>query len=217
MNSLFTGIKWIFFDVGFTLVDETKIWKERCREQNPLIRIGEALTPEELYERILTEAGEYRTGYNALMSSLGYIEYAPYRKEYEVLEEEAPEILKKLSGQYSLGIIANQSEGLEKRLEEWGIRRYFSVVVSSHEAGVSKPDPLIFEKALDMAHCPPGEAVMIGDRLDNDIMPAKRAGMKTVRILKGTCVRQRPADESCVPDAEIRELNELEDLLLPLS
>lgn len=215
MDGLFRDVKWIFFDVGFTLADETELWKKRCAEQSPLIRIfPEPVPAEELYERILESAGKYMTDYRMLMSSLGYIEYAPYRKELETLDPDAPAIIEKLSEKYSLGIIANQSEGLEKRLETWGIRRYFSAVISSHEAGVSKPDPLIFEKAFEISGCSPSESVMIGDRLDNDIFPAGRAGMKTVRILKGTCARQEPLNDMYVPDREINGLRELKELFL---
>lgn len=215
MNDLFKDIKWIFFDVGFTLVDETGLWLKRCEEQSGLIRIQEEpLPPERIYEEILAAAGDYRPDYRALMSSLGYIEYAPYRKEYEKPEPEAPGVVKELSERYSLGIIANQSEGLIDRLTAWGMIECFKVIVSSHEAGVSKPDPVIFDTALKQAGCLPGEAVMIGDRLDNDIYPANNAGMKTVRILKGTCVRQKPLGKEYVPDAEVSSLTELKDIFL---
>lgn len=50
---------------------------------------------------------------------------------------------------------------------------YIKLIVASAEEGVAKPDKRIFEIALDKANCEPQAAVMIGDRVDNDIVPAK--------------------------------------------
>ena len=90
----------------------------------------------------------------------------------------------------ALGIIANQSAGTAQRLENWGLLKYFDVVAASAELGVSKPDRLIFEKAIELAGCQFHNAVMVGDRLDNDIIPAKALGMKTVWIRKGLSIYQ---------------------------
>ena len=77
-----------------------------------------------------------------------------------------------------------------------------------------KPDPRIFETALEKAGCPPHEAVMIGDRLDNDVAPAKALGMKTVRVRQGFGVLQSPRSEADTPDFEIGSLSELPALFL---
>ena len=47
------------------------------------------------------------------------------------------------------------------------------------------PDRRIFEIALERSGCKPENAVMIGDRIDNDIVPAKQLGMKTIWIKTG--------------------------------
>lgn len=59
------------------------------------------------------------------------------------------------------------------------------MTVSSAEAGCAKPDPAIFRMALAEAGCTPQAAVMIGDRPDNEIAPAKRLGMRTVWVRRG--------------------------------
>ena len=86
---------------------------------------------------------------------------------------------------YSLGIIANQSKGLDDRLKDFGIFCYFDMVVASDEIGVYKPDCKIFTHALESANCSPSCAIMVGDRLDNDIIPAKSLGMQTVWVRNG--------------------------------
>ena len=72
-----------------------------------------------------------------------------------------------------------------------------------------KPDIRIFEYALDKANCIPQEACMIGDRLDNDILPAKSLGMKTVWIKQGFGALQKPLSKSEEPDYTINNLTEL--------
>ena len=110
------------------------------------------------------------------------------------------EILKNLSQKFKLGIIANQVAGTQKRIDNWGIGKYFDVVVASAEAGCEKPDLKIFNMALKQAKCSPREAVMIGDRMDNDIVPAKKLGMNTVWVRQGFAKFQSVKNELERPD-----------------
>ena len=72
-----------------------------------------------------------------------------------------------------------------RTLEQHGILKYIDLVVASAEEGVSKPDRRIFEIALQRAGCRPESVVMIGERIDNDIVQAKKMGMKNVWIKQG--------------------------------
>ena len=69
--------------------------------------------------------------------------------------------------------------------EKWGILKYIDLIIASAEEGISKPDSRIFELALERAKCNPSEAVMVGDRIDNDIIPAKKIGMHTIWMKQG--------------------------------
>ena len=93
--------------------------------------------------------------------------------------------MEQLGQEYKLGIIANQLPGLEERLNALGILDYFSAIFSSADLGLAKPDPAIFRLALQKTNCLPQQAIMIGDRLDNDIAPARRIGMKTIWVKQG--------------------------------
>ena len=66
--------------------------------------------------------------------------------------------------------------------------------------------------ALDKAGCRPEDAIMIGDRLDNDIIPAKKMGMKTVWVRQGYAVYQSIDDESKRPDHIVDSIEELREL-----
>ena len=110
---------------------------------------------------------------------------------------------------YRLGVIANQVPGTKARLDAWGIGKHFEVIAASAEAGIAKPDPGIFLHALKLADCRPENAVMVGDRLDNDIRPAKRLGMRTIRIRKGIAALAVPACAEETPDHTVNNLGEI--------
>ena len=108
-----------------------------------------------------------------------------YPKDLESPYPQTESLLEHLAERYRLGVIANQPAGTAERLEGYGLLDYFEVCVSSGDVGMEKPDPAIFHLALEQADCVPTESVMIGDRLDNDIRPAKALGFRAVRILQG--------------------------------
>ena len=207
-------IKWLFFDVGGTLVDETDSFHRRVQRTIAMQKeIGNVYTEEQL-ERAMREAalsgGSYFRG---AMKKIGLSPFAPYDAIGEKLYPEAKEVLKILSETYKLGIIANQPLGTAKRLESYGISEYVSLVISSAEEGMEKPDPMIFLRALERADCKACEAVMIGDRPDNDILPAKALGMKTVRITQGLGGMMPVLNETMRADYTIEHLNELFNIL----
>src|SRR5205823_14564478 len=102
--------------------------------------------------------------------------------------------LRALCTSYKLGVITNQSVGSTERLTRWGLMPLISTCLCSFELRLEKPDPAIFTLALERAGCAPSEAVMIGDRLDNDIRPARQLGWKTVRVAQGFARFQSPRD-----------------------
>lgn len=197
-------MKWIFFDVGSTLVDETEAYNHRAMH---MLR-GSGISFSQFEERRLAFA---KQGLNGDSEAIRYFGLAktPWPSELEVPFPDAAETLRTLiSKGYQLGIIANQQPGTAQRLENWGLLEFFSVVAASAELGVAKPDPAIFLRALAMANCPPEEACMVGDRLDNDILPAGKLGMKTVWIRKHLAKYQKNTGADHVIDtlAELLQL-----------
>jgi HAD superfamily hydrolase (TIGR01662 family) len=200
-------MKWIFFDLGATLVDESDVYESRCGYAVRQLNIDFAEFMNKVYEEARISPTPIRTAAKAYGVAL-----PQWDNSLEKLYAATPDILKKLHEKYRLGIIANQSLGTQERIDQWGIGRYFNVVVASAEAGCAKPDPKIFTMALQKANCEPGEAVMVGDRLDNDIIPAKKLGMKTVWVRQGFAVYQSIDDESQRPDQIVDGIDELVDL-----
>ena len=122
-------------------------------------------------------------------------------------------VLSALKNKYDLAVIANQFAGTDKRLKNFGIYDDFKFVLASSDVGVSKPNPVIFESALEKAGCYAYEAFMIGDRIDNDIAPAKSLGINTVWIRQGYGGLQSPEKFGCIPDFIVYSLHELLDIL----
>lgn len=167
--------------MGSTLIDETDCIEYRISET---LKQAGAPSKEDFYKQMEYFASVNMLPYKDTVKKFG-LENVGWVKELEKLYPESPEVLQALYGRYKLGIIANQSAGTEERLVQFGIREYFDVIISSAEEGVSKPDKLIFELALQRAGCTATEACMVGDRLDNDIVPAAELGMSTVWVRQG--------------------------------
>ena len=206
--------KWIFFDIGYTLVNEDEVWECRCREQvagDEAKALG--LSAADIYAEIECASRLFLPQYRTVVKKFGFENAAPYRHELEILYPDAKCVLETLSGRYRLGVIANQTGGLSERLAEFGIRGYFDAVISSWEHGIMKPDVGLFRAALAEAGCEPCDAVMVGDRLDNDIKPAKSLGMGTIWIKQGFGALQTPPSAEYEPDAEVENLMELLEIL----
>jgi FMN phosphatase YigB (HAD superfamily) len=76
---------------------------------------------------------------------------------------------------------------------------------------VSKPDLKFFEKIVDVTGIPGNRIVYVGDRVDNDVIPARNAGMWTVLVRRGLWAESQT--QSAEADAAIHALTELPELL----
>lgn len=203
-------IKWVFFDLGSTLLDESRVLEYRI---NYMTEYGQ-LDRDELVRMINFYAATSPTPMHDAAVAFGIPELLPpWDNALEQLYPGTKEVLQILSKKYHLGVIANQNPGTRERLRSWGIEQYFDVIAASAEEGCSKPDFKLFQIALERAGCRPQEAVMIGDRLDNDIEPAKKLGMKTIRISQGNSRYQKVLTPEREADATIESIAELLKLL----
>ena len=201
-------IKWIFFDIGSTLIDESVAYRKRIERTIA----GTNVTYDDFYNKMVEISKYNQSGYNKALEAYG-LKMAPWNSDDEFVYPEAENCLCELSKHYKIGIIANQNLGSEERLEKLGLLKYIDLVIASAEEGVSKPDLRIFQIALDRANCKPEEALMVGDRIDNDIVPANKIGMKTIWIKQGFGKYCEPKTEIEQPDYTVESLNELISIL----
>jgi HAD superfamily hydrolase (TIGR01662 family) len=89
------------------------------------------------------------------------------------------------------------------------------MIATSDDWGVTKPDPAFFQALADAAPCAPGEIVYVGDRIDNDLKPAKAEGMRTAFIRRGPWgyIWENHPDMATAADWRLTALTELPVLL----
>lgn len=108
-------------------------------------------------------------------------EYIYYLPKYNHLFEGTIEILDYLKPKYNLHIITNGfAEIQENKLNNSYITSYFKSITNSEMAGVKKPNPLIFEYALDLAKTKKENSIMIGDCIEADVKGALDAGLDAI-------------------------------------
>ncbi len=101
--------------------------------------------------------------------------------------------------------------GAAGNMHEWHedfLRPHVDFVGSSEGWGVEKPDAGFFAHIVEEAGVPAEEIAYVGDRVDNDVLPALAAGMTAVRIRRG----EHAADETPENVPEILSLGELPDV-----
>ncbi len=108
-----------------------------------------------------------------------------------------------------LGIVANQPQAARARLVRAGIADLFDYQGLSGVTGFGKPDRRAFEMAAGALGVPPAACIMVGDRIDNDIAPARELGMAAILFRGGRHRRQRPRSPAEEPDAVVSDVLEL--------
>jgi putative hydrolase of the HAD superfamily len=191
-------IKTIFFDLDNVIIDEDLLyfkyheilwmflrkldWKWTFEK---LIEIREEIVKE--YDDPnphLTIAREYLSerGFSDYKSQISYFN-RKNRNKYIKIIPGISYAIRNLNHHYNLGVIANQSSENYDFLTNFKLSLPFQTVAISSKLKFSKPNPEIFLWALEKSKTNPDEAVMIGDRWDLDILPAKRLGMNTIKAI----------------------------------
>jgi putative hydrolase of the HAD superfamily len=111
---------------------------------------------------------------------------AQYNREHNLWNQpnpQAPAALERLS-QHNLavGMISNSDGSIERMIAKEGLASYFRFVLDSRVVGVEKPDPRIFQMALERAGVSPAEAVYIGDLYSIDVLGSRAAGLDAILL-----------------------------------
>ena len=118
-------------------------------------------------------------------------------------------ILEQLAEEYTLALAGNAPASITDTLDDLGVLRWFRQRDVSGSLGIKKPDERFFRTILEKAGFSPSEAIMIGDRLDNDIIPAKQKGLRTIWFRQGRYAAIEPRVPEEIPDVTISSLVEL--------
>jgi putative hydrolase of the HAD superfamily len=107
---------------------------------------------------------------------------------------------------FELGVVSNGCGNVERLCADLGYMPFLSIIVDSRRVGLFKPDPAIFFYAAEKLGRDPGTIMMVGDSFDRDVLPAKKAGMKTA-WLEGAAAHECP--NPSLIDLRLRRLADL--------
>jgi HAD superfamily hydrolase (TIGR01662 family) len=173
------SIRAVCFDVGETLIDETRFWSVVAQY---------AGVPEFTLAGTLGGMIERRENHRSIFGYLQTESVDPnvlgYRFERADLYPDVVRTLKELrSEHYRIAIAGNQGEGVAEQIEALDLGA--DVIGTSCIWGAAKPDPAFFQRLCDELDLKPEEIVLVGDRIDNDVLPALAFGMHAVHIRRG--------------------------------
>jgi HAD superfamily hydrolase (TIGR01662 family) len=214
------AIKVVVFDVGETLINEDRLWDGWAA----YLSIEGDVFRSALLE-VIANGEHHRSIFERLCPGLD-IEAArrdrAARGDFDVfsaadLYPDALPCLRTLRQLgYGVGIAGNQSTDVGTILTELGVEVDF--VGSSAKWGVQKPSSAFFTRVREVSKVPASSIAYVGDRLDNDVLPARAAGMAAIFIERGPWGRahaRRP--EIVEAHAIITSLGELPQVLARLS
>ena len=201
--------RWVCLDVGETLIDETRIWSLWADELGvPRLTFLAALGA------VIARGGEHRDvfpifGVDDWEGRLPAIEAAYGGFTSSDLYADALRAKAGLRGAgHEVAVVANQPASRSAELRSIGID--VEVMAMSESLGVAKPQPAFFERCLEMMGSPaPGSVAYVGDRVDNDVMPAIRAGMRAVWLRRGPWGVIQELPEDVRPALTVSSLDEL--------
>ena len=108
-------------------------------------------------------------------------DYITYLSSYNYLFDGTIELLKYLEPNYNLHIITNGFQEVQHgKLEKSKIHSYFKTITNSEMVGVKKPNPLIFNHALELAKATKQQSIMIGDNYEADVLGALNMGLDAI-------------------------------------
>ena len=110
-----------------------------------------------------------------------------------------------------LGVVSNFYGNVEALCEEAGLKPYLFVILDSITVGLKKPDPKLYQMAIERLKRPAAEVAFVGDSFERDILPAKSFGMMTVWMAGDK--KRLPPDPSKV-DFIIHSLEDLPGLIV---
>jgi len=100
-------------------------------------------------------------------------------------------VLSQLAREYLLGVVSNFSGNLATVCHEFGLDEFFEVILDSKIVGIRKPDPRLFQLALEGLNQLAEDCGFVGDSFERDVVPAKSLGMRTL-WLRGAAARPCP-------------------------
>lgn len=187
LGTVFAVIGAVVFDVGETLVDETReygTWADWLGVPRHTFTA--------MFGAVIASGLDYRETFQVFRPGFDLDRERQARADAGKPEwfgegDLYPDVRPALTALREMGIwvgvVGNQTVRAGKLLRELDLPADF--IATSDDWGVQKPDLDFFDRVVDAAERPAADIIYVGDRIDNDVIPAKRAGMKTAYIQRG--------------------------------
>ncbi|MCL1801518.1 MAG: HAD family hydrolase [Promicromonosporaceae bacterium] len=184
-------IKVVVLDVGETLIDESRIWlrwadRLGVSRMTFLALIGVGIANGE--KDFVGAMKQMRPDYDIAADRIAWAQEEPdsLRTHFDA-EDLYPDVIPALTELRDLGlkviISGNQPPRATPDLEAMNLP--VDLIRNSADLGQEKPDPAFFAAVVEMAEVPAEQIMYVGDRLDNDVLPAQAAGMFAVLLRRG--------------------------------
>jgi len=219
-------IKAILFDIGGVILNESELEKEYFKFAKDMLRQSDIKLKDEKFDKAVKQCilsfepsftrslvqhfvKHDKKKCNKIVNAIRENVKNWSKNHPQKLNPGIKKILQLLSETYKLTLAGNQPSAVKNLLEQYGILKSFTTTDVSEDIGISKPDPRFFTDILKKLNVKGHEAIMIGDRLDNDIIPAKSLGMKTILVKVGIFAILEPRAPEEIPDATVSSVSEL--------
>ena len=176
--------RWICFDIGEVLVDETRVWTTWASVLGVspftvMAALGAAVDRGEDHTMAFPRLGfpTWQEREPEVQEAFGGI------RAEDLYSDALPAMAQLRAAGYLLAVIGNQPARRRPELAALGVEA--EVMVMSDELGVHKPSPAFFDAVLDRLGAPAADIAYVGDRVDNDVTPAAAAGMRAVWLRRG--------------------------------
>jgi HAD superfamily hydrolase (TIGR01549 family) len=177
----------VFFDVGETLINEARLWDAWAVYlgvppddfRSALVKV---IASGEHHQKVFER---FRPGFDLVSARQERSSYGDFDvfDASDVYPDALPCLQRLRELGYVVGIAGNQSRDAHEALKRVGFE--VDLNGSSSAWGVEKPSPAFFAKVIEMANVPASSIAYVGDRLDNDVVPALDAGMMAIFIKRG--------------------------------
>lgn len=211
-----TALRLVVFDAGETLVDETRMWGEwadwlRVPRLTFFAALGAVIAARQRHQKVfeMVRPGlDLRCERQARQTRGGMTRI----EKQDLYPDAVPTLVRLRAAGLSIGIAGNQPEEAAAEIRALGLAVDF--VASSAGWGVAKPDPAFFNRIVSETGVAPDRIAYVGDRLDNDVLPAIAAGMIGVFLRRGPWgVIHATWPEAARADLRIESLGELPEAL----
>ena len=204
--------RWVCLDVGETLVDETRVFHTWAQifglpDFTLMAVLGGSITDGERPE-------DWRRFFELIKQPEWRDQQPAFEERYGVLRADDlyPDAIRAIDGLkargYRIAITANQPARRHAELEALGIQ--VDAMGMSDAMGVAKPDRAFFDRTLELIGSPdPASVAYVGDRVDNDVLPALAAGMRAVWLRRGPWGMLQELPDGASPALTVHSLDEL--------